>query len=77
MMLNFLMGDNPSVSSLCITPLNCSNNGLIFSEVSAGGVTSFLTTKANLYFVSFYSTKNLPRLHMDMNLGSFSFESLK
>ena len=37
------------------------------------GATSFLTTKANLYFVSFDSIKNLSRLHMDMNFGFSSF----
>jgi len=28
-----------------------------------------LTTKAKLCYISFDSTKNSPRLHMDMNLG--------
>jgi len=36
------------------------------------GVNSYLTTKANLFFISFDSTKNSPRLHMNMNLGFFS-----
>ena len=62
-----LMGGNPSGSSSCTTPLDSFNNGLIFSRISAGRVTFSLTTKANFYFVSFDSTKNLSRLHMDMN----------
>jgi len=65
------MGDNPSGSSSCTTLLNSSHHGLIFSGISAGGITSPLTNKANLYFVFFDSTKNSPRLHMDMNLGFF------
>ena len=38
-----------------------------------GEITSFLTTKVNIYFVSFESIKNKSRLHMNMNLGFFSF----
>ena len=37
-----------------------------------GGVTSSFT-KINLGFVFFDSTRNSPRLHIDMNLDSFSF----
>jgi len=37
------------------------------------GATSFLTTKENLYFVTFDSTKNSLRLHMDMNFSFSSF----
>ena len=60
-------------NSSCTTPLSSSSNNLIFSEISTGGVTSSLTAKANFYFVSFDSTKNSSRLHMDMNFGFFSF----
>ena len=66
-------GCNPSRSSSETTPLNSLNNGLIFLGVLTDGATSSFTTKANSYFVSFDFTKNLSRLHLYMNFGSFSF----
>ena len=61
------MGGNPFRSLSYTTPLNSSNDGSIFSGISTVETFS-LTTKARLYFISFDSTKNSPRLHMDMNL---------
>jgi len=71
-MLNTSYGGNPSACLSCTTPLDFSNDSSIFSGISALGETSSLTTKASFFFISFDSTKNSPRLHIDMNLGFFS-----
>jgi len=64
------MDDNIFKSLSCTTPLYSSDDGSIFSKVSAFRETS---SKVRLYFISFDFIKNSPRLHMDMNFGFSSF----
>jgi len=49
--------------------LKLSSIDFILSGASIAGLTFSLTTKANCFFVSLDSTKNLPRLHIDINFG--------
>jgi len=61
-----LMGGNPSVSSSWTTCLNSSNDGSIFSGISAVRENP---SKAMPYFISFGSTNNSHWLHMGMKFG--------
>ena len=64
------MDDNIFKSLSCATPLYSSEDGSTFSKVSAVRETS---SKVRLYFISFNSIKNSPRLHMDKTLSFSSF----